>query len=364
MVLSLLCFLGMLLAGETGGLAQTYTIFGNATPKTPVDPDTSAVTLGVNFTSTQAGAISGVRFYRGHSNLYGYYVVGLFDSSGNRLASASHKGDTCTVPCWEQITFLAPVTINANTRYVAAYYTSNGRYADDQGGLLSNFTNAPLTALANGGVYHYGSGLGFPTDVWNSSNYWVDVLFTASTPPPQVISSIGLSNRTISATLPAGSVVGTASVVMSPTTPAFSGSLATPTGDQYFSMSGNSLVTAVQLPAGNYTTSIIATQSGINDSPFSQGEAITVTPAPTLNISTNPTNPSIAADAQPGAIVAAVTASWSDGSPFTGTIACNQAPYYCDSGLFALDANHNLIVNGSLAADSGTTQNVTIVATQ
>jgi hypothetical protein len=56
--------------------------------------------------------------------------------------------------------------------------------------------------------------------------------------------------------------------------------------------------------------------------------------------------------------------SWSDGSPFTGTIARNQAPYYCDSGLFALDANHNLIVNGSLAADSGTTQNVTIVATQ
>ena len=129
-------------------------------------------------------------------------------------------------------------------------------------------------------------------------------------------------------------------------------------------MSGNSLVTAVQLPAGNYTTSIIATQSGINDSPFSQSEAITVAPAPTLNISTNPTNPSIAADAQPGAIVAAVTASWSDGSPLTGTIACNQAPSYCDSGLFAPDANRNLIVNGSLAADSGTTQNVMIVATQ
>src|ERR1700730_15427151 len=365
---SLLSFLAMLLSGEIGCLAQSsYSIFGNTVPKTPVDPDGSAVTLGVNFTSTQAGKITGIRYYRGQENSKGHshgYTVALYDAYGKQLAFASIARDTCAVPCWEQVNFPAAVSVNANTRYVAAYYTSPGHYADDQSGLLSNVSNPPLTALASGGVYYYGSGIGFPTQTRNSSNYWVDVLFTASTPPPQVISSIGLSNRPISATQPAGSVVGTASVVMSPTTPAFSGSLATPTGDQYFSMSGNSLVTAVQLPAGNYTTSIIATQSGINDSPFSQSEAITVTPAPTLNISTNPTNPSIAADAQPGAIVAAVTASWSDGSPFTGTIVCTQLPYACDSGLFALDANHNLIVNGSLAADSGTTQYVTIVATQ
>ena len=45
--------------------------------------------------------------------------------------------------------------------------------------------NAPLHALQNGtdgpnGVYRYGSGGGFPTSSWQSSNYWVDVTFTSA----------------------------------------------------------------------------------------------------------------------------------------------------------------------------------------
>src|SRR5438309_4088895 len=46
------------------GHAQTVTLFGASTPKTPIDPDTNSVTLGVQFRSTQAGTIKGVRFYR------------------------------------------------------------------------------------------------------------------------------------------------------------------------------------------------------------------------------------------------------------------------------------------------------------
>ena len=39
-------------------------------------------------------------------------------------------------------------------------------------------TNGPLTALANGGVYAYGSATTFPSNTFNASNYWVDVVFT------------------------------------------------------------------------------------------------------------------------------------------------------------------------------------------
>jgi hypothetical protein len=363
MVLSLLCFLGMLLAGETGGLAQTYTIFGNAAPKTAVDPDTNAVTLGVQFTSTQAGTISGVRFYRRHTN--SGYTVGLWTAAGSLLASAGVAKDTCSLPCWEQVSFTAPVSINANTKYVAGYYTSGGRYADDQGGLLSNVSNSPLSALANGGVYHYGGGIGFPTQTWNSSNYWVDVLFTASTPPPQVISGIGLSNKTVAANQPAGTVVGQAGVVMSPTTPAFSGSLATPATDAYFQMSGTALTTKAPLGAGTYNTAIIATQSGISDSPFTQGETITVLTLPTLSLSLSPSSPSVASNAALGSAVATITATWSDGSPFTGTLSFGS-PYSNDNATFAISGN-NLIINPAgpgVSADANTVQNVTIVATQ
>src|SRR4051812_25393566 len=110
--------------------AQTYTIFGNAVPKTPVDPDTAAVTLGVKFTSSQPGKIRGIRFYRGWSSPTGYGVA-IYSASGARLAQTSVATDTCTVPCWEQVSFTAPVSIEANTRYIAAYYMPNGRYASD-----------------------------------------------------------------------------------------------------------------------------------------------------------------------------------------------------------------------------------------
>jgi hypothetical protein len=48
-------------------------------------------------------------------------------------------------------------------------------------------SNPPLQALADGvsggnGVYGYGVG-GFPTQTYNASNYWVDVVFTTSAPP-------------------------------------------------------------------------------------------------------------------------------------------------------------------------------------
>jgi Domain of unknown function (DUF4082) len=43
--------------------------------------------------------------------------------------------------------------------------------------------NAPLHALQDGvsggdGVYAYGSTSSFPNNTWQSSNYWVDVVFT------------------------------------------------------------------------------------------------------------------------------------------------------------------------------------------
>jgi hypothetical protein len=66
-----------------------------------------------------------------------------------------------------------------------------------------------------------------------------------------------------------------------------------------------------------------------------------------------------------GSVVATISATWSDGSPFTGTLSFAQ-PYSNDQGIFAISGK-NLIVNPSgpgLSADANTVQNVTIVATQ
>ena len=123
-IASMLSFLAVLLSGEMECLAQTsYSIFGNTVPRIRVDSDGTAVTLGVKFTSTQAGKITGIRYYRGQANAQGY-TVALYDGYGKQLAFASIAQDTCAVPCWEQVNFPAPVAINANTRCALAWIAS------------------------------------------------------------------------------------------------------------------------------------------------------------------------------------------------------------------------------------------------
>ena len=75
------------------------------------------------------------------------------------------------------------MAIAANTTYVASYYAPVGEYSADGGYFGSSGVDSPpLHALANGvdggnGVYSYGPSGTFPTNSYNSANYWVDVTF-------------------------------------------------------------------------------------------------------------------------------------------------------------------------------------------
>ena len=83
-----------------------------------------------------------------------------------------------------------------------------------------------------------------------------------------------------------------------------------------------------------------------------------------LNLSVNPPLPTIAATAAPGSAIATVTAAWSDGSPFTGTLSFDL-PYQNDGGAFALAGNQVVVGPGGIPlGDLNTTQTVTITATQ
>jgi len=149
------------------------------TPAHPTDPDTNAVELGVKFRSDVAGTITGIRFYKGTTNT-GTHVGTLWSSTGEQLATATFTNETASG--WQQVDFASPVPIAANTVYVASYHAPNGRYAGEAAYFASTGVDrAPLHALQNGvsggnGVYLYGAG-GFPTDTFNSANYWVDVVF-------------------------------------------------------------------------------------------------------------------------------------------------------------------------------------------
>ena len=188
---------------------SNYTIWPSSRIPTLVDAGAdSAVELGVKFRSDTAGYITGIRFYKASANT-GTHVGNLWSSTGTRLATATFTGETASG--WQQVNFTTPVAITANTVYVASYLCPAGHYSDD----VNFFTtagvdNAPLHALAEGvsgvnGVYSYGSTSSFPSNGWQSSNYWVDVVFNSTvatlssitvTPASQTISA-GLTQQYI-----------------------------------------------------------------------------------------------------------------------------------------------------------------------
>jgi hypothetical protein len=148
----------------------------------------SAVELGVKFSSDVAGSITGVRFYKASANT-GTHVGNLWTSTGTLLATATFTGETASG--WQQVTFATPVSITANTVYVASYHANTGHYSFDNNCFSANgVDNPPLHALATGvsggnGVYAYGSSSAFPNQVSSTArNYWVDVVWQAGLPIP------------------------------------------------------------------------------------------------------------------------------------------------------------------------------------
>jgi VCBS repeat-containing protein len=142
--------------------------------------DTGAVQLGMKFSSTVPGYVTGVRFYKGPANT-GTHVGNLWTASGQLLASATFTTETATG--WQQVLFDTPVAIAANTTYVVSYFAPQGGYSYTSGffssGVNSNILVAPDSASSGGnGVYAYGSANQFPNQTYQAANYWVDVSFS------------------------------------------------------------------------------------------------------------------------------------------------------------------------------------------
>ena len=197
----------------TSAVAQCpCSIWQDGTPTGAIDSnDPQAQTEGVQFRASSSGFIAGVRFYK-EPNDTGAHIGSLWSSTGTLLASGTFSGETASG--WQELDFSSPVAVTAGTTYVASFFTSTGYPASTPQGLASAVTNGPLTALAGGGVYAYGSSNTFPANVYNDNNYWVDVVYTttsgATAPgtPAGVTAAGGNASATVSWTAP--SSVGSA----------------------------------------------------------------------------------------------------------------------------------------------------------
>jgi hypothetical protein len=168
------------LALSIAASGSTATLFSpGATPSIVTVSDPNAVNLGVKFQASTNGTITGIRFYKGPQNT-GTHIGALWSSTGKLLASATFANETASG--WQQVNFSSPVSITANTTYIASYHTNTGEYSANGNYFASSYTNGPLTAPSSAssggnGVYAYSGSNRLPNHTYNANNYWVDVVF-------------------------------------------------------------------------------------------------------------------------------------------------------------------------------------------
>ncbi|PDS61940.1 adhesin, partial [Rhizobium anhuiense] len=180
-------------AGRTVTVSgPSYTsLFGAATPAVVNTNDSSAVELGVKFQTSVAGTVTGIRFYKGDLDT-GTHTGSLWSSTGTRLATLTFTNESASG--WQTAYFTSPVSLTVGQTYTASYHTNSGHYSTTTGYFTSNVTSGSLTAPASGnGVYRYGSNSLFPTSTFQSTNYWVDVMFTtpSSNTTPTAVADAG-----------------------------------------------------------------------------------------------------------------------------------------------------------------------------
>ncbi len=179
------------------------------TPTLASAADPNPVELGVRFRTDVNGFVTGVRFYKGTGNT-GTHTGSVWTTGGTRLATATFTAESASG--WQQVNFATPVAVTANTVYVASYFAPNGRYAADLRYFAGTGVDAPPVHLLRDGVsganglYAYASASTFPGSTYLSTNYWVDVVFSAGTTVPPT----DATPPTVTASAPTNGATGVA----------------------------------------------------------------------------------------------------------------------------------------------------------
>ncbi len=214
---------GLASQASAATVPDSYSIWSSAiVPRVDADPETSAVQLGVRFSTSQSGDIRSIRYYKSVANLGPHRGV-LYGPRGDVLGRVTFAGESAKG--WQQADFDAPVPVTAGQTYVAAYFAPQGRYADDVSSLSPSQPASRYALTATQGVYSYGTGM--PGLSWNASNYYVDVVFspgaaaapptTTASPPPVTTTTTTTRPPTTTTTRPPTTTTTTTSATTTPT---------------------------------------------------------------------------------------------------------------------------------------------------
>ena len=332
----------------------TYSLWSDSTvPHTITANDPKSVELGVRFHAKVAGYITGIRFYKGAQNT-GTHVGTLWDKSGHILAQATFTNETSNG--WQSVTFAQPVSVAANVTYIASYFAPNGHYSANNFYFQSTgHSNNNLVAPRSGGsapngVYLYNSRGGFPTQTYQATNYWVDVMFNSKLIAPQPAPS---APTALNATLQGTSVnlSWQASTGSNPIT-----SYNVIRGGSKIGTSSTTSFTDSNTTAGStYRYQVQAVDSTGTTSALSTAVSVTIPSAPPTPTPTPPTPPT-----PPSPPVTQPQAGSFPTADNTGAAACGSLPKQVQGDVVIGDANtvyQDTCVKGTLVV---TACNVTI----
>ncbi|MGI8693474.1 MAG: DUF4082 domain-containing protein [Geodermatophilaceae bacterium] len=175
------------LAAAPDAARSTDTLFGTDKPPSNTRQPDNSVEVGVRFTASVDGVITRLRVYR-PSGSSAAQTATLWTGSGTRLAGLTVPASSTAG--WKSVALSSPVAVTKATKYVASYHTADG-YVFDKNYFSTGAVPEGLVrpAMAGGaldphnGVYRYGSSTAFPSQSFESTNYWVDVKFVAGTAP-------------------------------------------------------------------------------------------------------------------------------------------------------------------------------------
>lgn len=186
----------------TAAMAVATNIFQPTDAPDGRSNDGQGIALGVKFRAAQDGFVTGVRYYK-PAGTTGIHIGQLWNNSGTMLAQATFTNETASG--WQQVLFTTPVAITAGITYVASYHSPSGDFAATGSYFTQAVVNGPLRGLADGedgvnGLYRYSATPVFPNNGYESSNYWADVVFAASSGgdvnPPAVSSVLPVNGTT------------------------------------------------------------------------------------------------------------------------------------------------------------------------
>jgi len=135
--------------------------------------DATPTELGLAFTASVAGNVTGMRFYK-HGTDALPFTVSLWELGiQTPLATAEYTSDNTAG--WKQVTFITPVPVSSGTTYIVSYHTDSPYFYAFTSGYPFPRISGPLTALGG----YYNNTPGYPGTAY-AANYWVDVVFSAS----------------------------------------------------------------------------------------------------------------------------------------------------------------------------------------